>query len=110
MNLDNEHFVELTLGYIQQKLSTEEKYQVYQLILENPEFMQILKNELTLKARLEALTQPIPKSLKSRVYNNITCQQQEVGFRMLGIVLERTLPTIVRPAIKLFQRSVLAYE
>ncbi len=113
MSLDHEYFADLALAYIQGSVSIEEKRIVHQLIMESTEFLQILKNELELQRQIEPLKQPIPDSLKYRVFTGITTEQhieEQISARISAMIFERTLPAVMWSVIKLFQRSVVAYE
>ncbi|NLJ73849.1 MAG: hypothetical protein GX331_02525 [Firmicutes bacterium] len=110
MMTGTEYLADLALGYIQDTLSTEEKLIVHQLIMESPEFLQILKNELELHKQMKSLKQPIPMNLERQVFINITTKQEQIGMKVLEVIFERTLPAMMQPVFKLFQRSVLAHE
>lgn len=56
-------------------MSAEKKIIVQQLIVSDPEFLQALKIELTLKKQLATFKQPLPLTVMDRVYANITQQR-----------------------------------
>lgn len=107
----HEDFADLACGFIQNTLSAKERRRVQGLVLHNPEFLEVLKLELSLKNNAAPLKQRIPDSLKKRVYSNITtCTNRLLCKKVLQTVLEATLPAITGPVLQLLERSVFANE
>lgn len=112
MKIDQECFADLALGYIQGTLKREELQIVHALILESPEFLGALKEEISLKKSLDTLRHHITSEQKKRVYQNvvITGNRDTIFESVAKFILEASLPPVAWPALKLFQRSVLANE
>lgn len=103
-------YTDLALRFIQDQVSQEEKCRAQRLILTSPDFRETLNEQLTLQAKLQLLKQPIPNPVKQRVYLNVTNQEKEVEVKVLEVICQYTLPTIVWQILKLFQRRVLVHE
>lgn len=109
MNNEFDYF-DLALRFIHDQVTAAEKREVHQLILTEPDFLETLKEQLALQREFELLKQSIPDSLKQSIYLNITSQKKEIGIKVLEVIFEHTLPTIIWRGLKIFQRRVFVYE
>lgn len=111
MKCEQQDFQVLALGFIQQTLSSEDRRRAQELVLNNPEFLKVLKLELALIRQLSSLKQPMPDSLKKHVYSSVTASTRALFCqKVFQTVLKVTMPTLAWPALQLLERSVFANE
>ncbi|NLY88881.1 MAG: hypothetical protein GX085_04595 [Firmicutes bacterium] len=105
---------ELALAYLQKRLTIEEKAEVFRLIRENADFLQVLSLELTLLCQFEQLKTAAPADLRERVYENITLVVQNpkkiLAEQVIHHILKGTMPQIAWAVYQPFQRRIFAYE
>lgn len=108
MNNENTYYADLALGLLQGTLSAKEKSIAQELIVNSETFQRILREEIVLKKKMEELRTSIPPKLYERLYGEITANTEQIVFnRIFSVLLDLTLPEVLQPLSKLFQRSVL---
>ncbi len=108
---EHEYFADLALGYIQNTLSVKERHLVQEFVLNSPEFLEVLKDEIALKNQMKLLKRPIPGTVKHHTFSRISCNFEQKSYKeVLETVLKATLPKMMWPVYQLFQRSVLVNE
>jgi|GEM_PF-379672 len=104
-------YSDLALGYIQGRLSPQEKQQVFQLIMANPEFRELMRVELQLTSAFARLKATPPQSVKHRVYLRVLEAKREeispdLARAILTPILNYSLPKCVSRIMTYCQRSV----
>lgn len=107
---------ELALAYLQQRLTIEEKLEVFRLIMENEndDFLQVLSFELALLRRFAPLKTVAPAGVRERVQEKIIVVVQNpkkvIAERVIHQVLQGTMPQIAWAVYQPWQRRVFAYD
>ncbi len=106
-----EMLADLALGYINGRLSAKDKQKVQRLIISDPEFLAILKAEITIKKQMQSLKQVLPKPVKNRVYQKVAVDITiKVCHALVYNLLGCLVSPIPLPVLKLLQRSVFINE
>lgn len=110
---------ELAFLYLQDALEADEKFTVFDLILNDAEFRQCLKEELEFKKQIQQLQPAMESSIKIRLLNDIkyrldtekvnTSTNKSASPAWLPwseFALRMTLPPIIYPVMKTLQRRL----
>lgn len=108
---DWEFFADLALGFMRNTLTEEKKREVQGLVMDCPEFREMLRWEIALQKGLKCLKRETPVEVKTRVYRRLLgTERRFTYFKVLESVLEATLPFAFCPVLKLLERGVFVHE
>lgn len=110
--MDIENWNSLALGYVQGKLTIEEKLTVFRLLSSNDEFRIILKEELALSRRLNtlkvSLSEETKHSILQKIQYTITEDMEQTkgptGY-FVDLILSMTMPNLALDMINLLKRG-----
>ena|SRR5690554_2497284 len=107
----NEKEQELILKYIQDKLTVEEKKELFRLTLAKPSFRQELKEELELAGKIQESSIELDSKTKNRIYENIRLKaakknlsEKKVESMILEWLFNISIPEIALPVFKFIKR------
>jgi len=105
-----EYYEDLALTYVQGNASLEERIEVFRLIKEDPEFRELLLQEVELAKQLSQFRSSPPPSIKTNVYRSVISTNQQLSSALTEAVLtpiyNASLPKLVSSLIINCQRSV----
>ncbi len=100
-------YQKLARGYLQKSLCQQEQLTVYNLIIEDPTFRSILKEEVTILQQMRQIKPQLPKALKQKIRRDLAgCYPPPVNLaaEIFTLVLQYTMPLLVSPLINLQRR------
>lgn len=105
------YYSDLAIAFIQGRLSLQEKQLVFRMLMEDPEFRELMRLELGLASTLAGLKTGAPSTLKERVYcqvrkSNEVSLAAELTKAILTPILNIGLPKWVSQLMTFSQRSV----
>jgi|SRR5690554_4934827 len=105
--LEND-YQQLALAYLQGQLDSKEQAEVLRLLARDLRFCQILRQEMELHKQLNQLHRRAPSPLKQRVYMRITTDNlsQAVSGKLVDIIMQNTLPSVIWQILQQSQRKV----
>ncbi|NLM70295.1 MAG: hypothetical protein GX177_09910 [Firmicutes bacterium] len=106
-----DYYSDLALGYIQGSLTPQEKQEVFQLIMEAPDFCEILLLELELSRTLTECKTAPPKKTAANVYFRVLASaaaqpSAKLAESFLTPIFRASLPNLVTWMIFNYQRRV----